>query len=121
MLHPPPSPLVCLLTPHHVAPPHIRTPSQQEIYGKLEEPDGLAGLMTMRKDGPRLQDQIMACEKAGCWNEALALYELALHSEPTGGVGAEGGGGLSSHQRGHLQCLLQMGHLQVHSSCQRRG
>lgn len=29
----------------------------QEVYGKLEEPDGLAGLLRLRTGGPRLQDQ----------------------------------------------------------------
>ena len=27
------------------------------MYGKLEEPDGLAGLLRLRTGGPRLQDQ----------------------------------------------------------------
>ncbi len=32
----------------------------QEVYGKLEEPDGLAGLLRLRVSGPRLQDQARA-------------------------------------------------------------
>ena len=32
----------------------------QEVYGKLEEPDGLAGLLRLRTGGPRLQDQARA-------------------------------------------------------------
>jgi hypothetical protein len=32
----------------------------QEVYGKLEEPDGLAGLVRLRSHGPRLQDQVRA-------------------------------------------------------------
>ncbi len=32
----------------------------QEVYGKLEEPDGLAGLLRLRVGGPRLQDQARA-------------------------------------------------------------
>ena len=73
---------------------------------------------------------MLAAEKAGCWSDALALYEQALQNEaPTRGAdptpalaaaGPEaqalpGGGsdaGLSAAQRGHLHCLLQMGHLQ---------
>lgn len=51
----------------------------QDIYGKLEEPDGLDGLVRLRVGGPGLQDQILAAEKAGKWSEALALYEQALH------------------------------------------
>ncbi|KAK9842495.1 hypothetical protein WJX81_002719 [Elliptochloris bilobata] len=53
----------------------------QEVYGKLEEPDGLAGLLRLRTGGPRLQDQVLAAEKAGCWSDALALYEQALQNE----------------------------------------
>lgn len=30
----------------------------QEVYGKLEEPDGLGGLLRLRTGGPRLQDQV---------------------------------------------------------------
>lgn len=81
----------------------------QEVYGKLEEPDGLGGLIRLRHGGPRLSDQIHASEKAGCWNEALALYEQALQSEA---IDADRLPGLTGAQRGQLQCLLQMGHLQ---------
>lgn len=83
------------------------------MYGKLEEPDGLAGLVRLRQGGPRLPDQILTLEKAGCWNEALALYEQALQSESSAKSStAETTLGLNTYQRGHLQCLLQMGHLQ---------
>lgn len=82
----------------------------QEIYGKLEEPDGLGGLIRLRPEGPRLQDQILASEKAGSWNEALELYEQALQSETA--TTERQVSGLTASQRGHLQCLLQMGHLQ---------
>lgn len=47
----------------------------QEVYGKLEEPDGLGGLLRLRQGTPRLQDQLLAAEKAGSWSEALALHE----------------------------------------------
>ena len=50
----------------------------QDIYGKLEEPDGLEGLVRLRSGGPGLHDQILAAEKAGKWSEALTLYEQAL-------------------------------------------
>jgi hypothetical protein len=92
----------------------------QEVYGKLEEPDGLAGLLRLRQGPPRLQDQLLAAEKAGSWSEALALYEQALQrSAPllarqqgndTGPV--KGDQGLIGGQRGYLRCLLHMGHLQ---------
>lgn len=47
----------------------------QEVYGKLEEPDGLAGLARLRSGGALLQDQVLAAEKAGSWGEALGLHE----------------------------------------------
>ncbi len=47
----------------------------QEVYGKLEEPDGLAGLAKLRSRGMKLSDQVLAAEKAGSWSEALGLHE----------------------------------------------
>ncbi|KAL4421833.1 hypothetical protein ABPG77_001622 [Micractinium sp. CCAP 211/92] len=110
----------------------------QEVYGKLEDPDGLQGLVRLRQGGPRPEDQRLAAEKAGNWSEALTLYEQALqHSGGTAGSGRQaagaaaaaglldgaggaGGGsmagpgeaGLGAMQRGYLDCLLHMGHLQ---------
>lgn len=77
------------------------------MYGRLEEPDGLTGLMKLRSGGPKLQDQILAAEKAGCWTDALALHEHQLQSDGE----EQGPPGLSVGQRGRLQCLLHMGHL----------
>lgn len=123
------------------------------MYGKLEEPDGLQGLVRLRQGGPRPDDQRLAAEKAGNWSEALTLYEQALqHSGGAGGSGSgrsssgdlqaaagmleggaagAGGGaggagavaggaaglallgpGLGSMQRGYMDCLLHIGHLQ---------
>ena len=45
------------------------------MYGKLEEPDGLAGLAKLRSGGMKLSDQVLAAEKAGSWSEALGLHE----------------------------------------------
>lgn len=76
--------------------------------------------------------QILAAEKAGSWSAALTLYEQALKNEgsvPSAGAGpgrdalkpGSAGqrpmvghveGGLSAARRGHLNCLLQLGHLQ---------
>lgn len=64
--------------------------------------------MKLRTGGLRLQDQILAAEKAGSWTEATGLYEQALKSEEN----QESRIGLSTAQYGHLQCLLQMGHLE---------
>lgn len=52
----------------------------QEIYGKLEEPDGLEGLVRLRAGGARLPDQILQAEKTGSWSEALVLYEQVMES-----------------------------------------
>lgn len=51
------------------------------MYGKLEEPDGLAGLVRLRSGPARFQDQLLAAEKAGVWSEALALHEQALQHD----------------------------------------
>ncbi|KAI3426356.1 hypothetical protein D9Q98_008728 [Chlorella vulgaris] len=105
----------------------------QEVYGRLEEPDGLQGLVRLRQGGPRPEDQRLAAEKAGNWSEALTLYEQALQhsgSSGAGGSGSTGAGagatsaaavladgpqgdaGLGAQQRGCLECLLHIGHLQ---------
>ena len=51
------------------------------MYGKLEEPDGLAGLVRLRSGPAHFQDQLLAAEKAGSWSEALALHEQALQRD----------------------------------------
>ena len=76
--------------------------------------------------------QILAAEKAGSWSAALTLYEQALKNEGSAtSVGAGPAqnalkpgsaghcamashteGGLSAARRGHLNSLLQLGHLQ---------
>ena len=48
---------------------------QQEVYGKLEEPDGLSGLVQLRRGGATPADHMLAAQKAGAWSEALSLYE----------------------------------------------
>ena len=50
------------------------------MYSKLQEPDGLGGLLRLRHGGPCLQDQILAAEMAGNFPEALTLYEQACPS-----------------------------------------
>uniref|UniRef100_A0A7R9VTK1 Serine/threonine-protein kinase ATR n=1 Tax=Chlamydomonas euryale TaxID=1486919 RepID=A0A7R9VTK1_9CHLO len=49
-----------------------------EVYGQLEEPDGLSGLVRLRQGGLTRSDQILVAEKAGSWGEALTLYEHQL-------------------------------------------
>lgn len=51
------------------------TTSAQEVYGKLEEPDGLAGLVRLRQGGATPADHMLAAQKAGAWSEALSLHE----------------------------------------------
>ncbi|CAM0908690.1 unnamed protein product [Alopecurus aequalis] len=73
-----------------------------EIYGGLDEPDGLLGLANLRKSSS-LQDQLIINEKTGNWAEVLTLCEHALQMEP------------DSVQR-HcdvLNCSLNMCHLQA--------
>eukprot|EP00879_Flechtneria_rotunda_P008531 GHRR01008938.1.p1 GENE.GHRR01008938.1~~GHRR01008938.1.p1 ORF type:complete len:1480 (+),score=620.50 GHRR01008938.1:516-4442(+) len=64
-----------------------------EVYGQLEEPDGLAGLVQLRQGGLTTADQILAAEKAGAWSEALALYEQALSQEATAATAGNTTGG----------------------------
>lgn len=73
-----------------------------DIYSGLEEPDGLSGISRLRKCAT-LQDQILINEKAGNWSEALTCCEQALQMEPSS----------VTRHLGVLDCLLNMGHLQV--------
>ncbi|GAX74920.1 hypothetical protein CEUSTIGMA_g2366.t1 [Chlamydomonas eustigma] len=101
-----------------------------EVYGQLEEPDGLSGLVQLRQGGLTTADQILVAEKAGAWGEALALYEHELGREGMSSVMKQdepdvrsntstismgpqrSAEGLSSLQQGRLRCLLQVGYLQ---------
>lgn len=65
-----------------------------EVYGQLEEPDGLTGLMQLRPGGANTSDQILAAEKAGTWSEALSLYEQALECGGGAAAAAASGSGL---------------------------
>ncbi|KAM0929216.1 hypothetical protein ACQ4PT_001782 [Festuca glaucescens] len=73
-----------------------------EIYGGLDEPDGLLGLANLRKSSS-LQDQLIINEKTGNWAEVLTLCEHALQMEPD-----------SVHRHCDvLNCSLNMCHLQA--------
>ncbi|KAM3298235.1 hypothetical protein ACQJBY_039941 [Aegilops geniculata] len=73
-----------------------------EIYGGLDEPDGLLGLANLRNSSS-LQDQLIINEKAGNWAEVLTLCEHALQMEPD-----------SVHRHCDvLNCSLNMCHLQA--------
>lgn len=47
----------------------------QDVYSKLEEPDGLGGLLSLHQGDLDVHDKITAAESAGRWPEALTLYE----------------------------------------------
>jgi hypothetical protein len=61
----------------------------QEVYGKLEEPDGLSGLVQLRRGGATPADHMLAAQKAGAWSEALSLYEQVPNHYLGCAVGAE--------------------------------
>jgi serine/threonine-protein kinase ATR len=54
----------------------------QEIYAHMEEPDGMDGISSLITSGT-LNQNLLQCESAGRWNEALALYELRLEERPS--------------------------------------
>eukprot|EP00798_Chlamydomonas_sp_ICE-L_P024092 gene24092-9666_t len=87
-----------------------------EVYGQLEEPDGLSGLVQLRQGGLTTTDQILAAEKAGAWSDALALYEHALRKEGSSvGEGTsreEDGGGVNLANSSTAE-LQSVGHLQA--------
>ena len=58
-----------------------------EIYSKLEEPDGIDGIMKLRQGTTKLEDQRLAAERNGSWTEACSLYELDI-SRAGGSVGS---------------------------------
>lgn len=74
------------------------------IYSKLEEPDGLDGIMKLRQGTSKLEDQRLAAEKNGSWTEACSLYELDI-SRAENGKDSK-----LDLMDGYLNCLLQMGH-----------
>ena len=75
------------------------------IYSRLEEPDGLDGLLKLRQGAQKLEDQQLAAEKHGSWGEALSLYEVSLSQSSQKGNKLR-----EDHLNGYLNCLLQMGH-----------
>lgn len=76
---------------------HLQVSFLLEVYGQLEEPDGLSGLVQLRQGGLTTSDQILVAEKAGSWADALAMYEHELGREAAaaaaGGGHGRGGGG----------------------------
>ena len=86
-------------------------------YSHLEEPDGIGGLIKMRKES-RLSDKTLAAEMAGNWSEVLAIYEEALQTGKMQDSSSENLSAgvcepISEDERGYLRCLLNMGHHQA--------
>jgi serine/threonine-protein kinase ATR len=87
-----------------------------EIYSKLEEPDGLDGIMKLRQGTTKLEDQRLAAERNGSWTEACSLYELDISRNDMNRVNSNLilNQGASNRREeltdGYLNCLLQMGH-----------
>ena len=77
------------------------------IYDRLEEPDGIDGIMKLRKGARKVSDQQLAAEKNGSWAEALTLYELDLKERSKVSPDILS---YSESTKGYLNCLLQMGH-----------
>jgi serine/threonine-protein kinase ATR len=75
------------------------------VYTKLEEPDGLDGIMKLRQGTAKVEDQRLAAERNGSWTEACSLYELELSHK-----GTESRELTSDLTDGYLNCLLHMGH-----------
>ncbi|KAF9364890.1 serine/threonine-protein kinase M1 [Mortierella sp. NVP85] len=53
----------------------------QEIYAHMEEPDGMDGISGLITSGT-LNQNLLQCESAGRWSEALAYYELGMQEKP---------------------------------------
>jgi len=108
-----------------------------DIYSKLEEPDGLDGIMKLRRGTTKLEDQRLAAERNGSWTEACSLYELDISRCGGSASGGRSGAHAQGHGRaaaaataaaspgapacnpsmsrneltdGYLNCLLHMGH-----------
>jgi len=86
-----------------------------EMYVPLEEPDGLAGLVKLRKTQSLSIDNKLLGEKAGNWTDVLCMYEKDLQGDlaesPHASLSSPGQ--LSSDQRGYMRCLLNTGHLKA--------
>lgn len=78
-------------------------PFLQKIYSKLDEPDGLAGIATLRDSKPSIEDEILYHENAGRWADALTCYDLALQ------VAADN----LQYRLGLLDSLRNIGHFET--------
>jgi serine/threonine-protein kinase ATR len=67
----------------------------QEIYSKLDEPDGLAGVAKIREN-TTLKQRILDFENAGKWSDALSCYDQVISLDP-------------ENTYGLLNCLRNLG------------
>lgn len=49
------------------------------MYGKLEEPDGLSGMVQLRSGGPRLKDQVRATHYHTSRENGIVLPSYLMH------------------------------------------
>lgn len=47
------------------------------MYARLDEPDGIAGVMATQQDEPTVEERILALEVSGKLADAAACYERA--------------------------------------------
>eukprot|EP00058_Branchiostoma_floridae_P009059 XP_002594547.1 hypothetical protein BRAFLDRAFT_104468 [Branchiostoma floridae] len=73
----------------------------QKLYVAMDEPDGVAGVMAIRKSEPDIKEQILQHESIGELRDASACYERALQTEAS----------TVPHHQGLLRCLLGLGQL----------
>ncbi len=99
-----------LLFEYNLSRSYFHNPALQEVYGKLEEPDGLAGLVRLRQGGATPADHMLAAEKAGAWSEALSLHEQV----PFGSLRAE-----AAVSGRRIEHVLVIGLAMIGCSCKR--
>ena len=73
----------------------------RDVYQGIDEPDGLAGIATLRKK-PSIVDRAQEYETSGNWMKALTCYEQGLQQTH-----------VSSNQIGMLRCLHNLGHFEL--------
>ena len=86
-----------------------------EMYVPLEEPDGLAGIVKLRKTQSLSIDDKLLGEMAGNWTDVLSMYEKDMQEDMANrpNESSASHGQLSSDQRGYMRCLLNTGHLKA--------
>ncbi len=89
------------LTSVHYSDQHVSF--LQEVYGRLEDPDGLEGVVMLRKGGPTLRDRLVSAHNTGRWAEALAMHQQLQRQarEALRDAGGGGGGGTTKGQHAH--------------------